>query len=100
MHLDLIISRESVHETEYFVARRGIYDVEDVRHKVQIFWSCLVQVGVIYAYPVLSILFLDNHHVGEPNGVLNFFDGPNGEKFVDLLVDSPVLFWRKLCHHC
>lgn len=66
MHIDLVISRERIHEFEELITRRGIHKLIDLRQGEATFGACLIQVGKIYVHSPFSICLLYQHHIWQP----------------------------------
>ena len=86
IHADLVVARESIHETEGFMAGCGIYNEVDPWQRETIFWACSVDVSEVDAESPLAIRFFDKYDVGQPFRILNFFDCPCLEELADLII--------------
>ena len=91
----MVVAGESIHKTEEFMACCGIYDEVDSWQRETIFWACSVDVSEVDAESPLVVRFFVEHDVGQPFRVFHFSDCSYLEKFVDLLVDRFLPFWRE-----
>jgi len=46
----------------------------DAREQITVLWASLIQVGEVYAHLLLVVRFFDHDHIGQPFGVVDFFD--------------------------
>ena len=53
-----------------------------------VFWTCLVEVGVVDAHPKLPVSLWDDDRVGQPLGVVYFPDKPSIQQLLDLRTDE------------
>ena len=60
---DLMIPLKGIQEAHSRVSICGIYQLVNLRHWKQIFWTCSVQVCEIYGNPPLAIFFLHYHSI-------------------------------------
>lgn len=67
-----------------------------MRKRERIFWACLVQVGEVDVFAVLSIFFLNHHYIGQPIGVFNFDDRSDVDELLDFFVDDLIFFLCEL----
>ena len=95
IHADLVVSGESIHKTEEFMAGCSIYDKVNSRQRETIFWACSADVSEVDAESPLAIFFFDEHDVGQPFWVLHLSDCPCLEKVSNLLVDRFLSFRSK-----
>ena len=49
---------------------RGFYWLIDLWEGIDVLWTCLVQVGEVYAHPPSPIGLFYQDHIGDPIGVL------------------------------
>ena len=68
-HLDLIITRESVHEGEYLMMCGIINQNINVGKQKVIFRACSVQVPIINTHYYLSIFLVHWHDISNPWGI-------------------------------
>ena len=92
IHVDLVVAREGIHETEEFMADCAIHYKVDLWQRETIFWACSVDVSEVDAESPLSVRFFDEYNIGQPFRVLHLSDCPCLEELVDLLVDSFLSF--------
>ena len=95
VHSDLIITRESIHKAEEFVASSGIhYEVDSGQGKA-IFQASPINIGKVNTELPLAICLLDMNHISQPVGIVYFLDSSGLEEFSNLLVDRLLPFWGK-----
>ena len=88
----MIITRESVHEAEEFVASNGVrYEVDSGQGKA-IFWATPVNIGKVNAESPFAICLLDENHIIQPVGIICFSDCSGLKEFTDLFVDRLLPF--------
>ena len=63
---DLMIPLKSIQEAHSRVSICSIYQLIDLQHWEQVFWTCSVLVCEIYANPPFAILFLYHHGTRQP----------------------------------
>ena len=61
VHEDLVVSREGVQEGEHPLPSNGIHNLIYPRQRETIFWACIIEVGVVDAYPPFAFLFGYHH---------------------------------------
>ena len=92
IHVDVVVAREGIHETEEFMAGCGIHYEVDSWQRETIFWACSVDVSEVDAESPLAVRFFDEYGVGQPFRVLHLSYCPSLEELVDLLVDRFLSF--------
>ena len=65
-HLDLVVSRETIHEGEDFVFHGVVDQNVNVRKWEVILRDCPIQVSVIYTHPYLTVLLRYHNNVSNP----------------------------------
>ena len=93
VHSDLIIVRESVHESKEIVASYGVHYEVDSRHGKAVFRENLVNISKINAESPFSIRLLDENHISQLVGVIYVSDSLGLEEFTDLFIDPLLPFW-------
>ena len=95
IHADLVITRESIHEAEEFMASCGVYYEVNPGEREAIFRACSVNVSEIDAESPFVVFFFDEYDVGQPFRVLHFSDRTCLEELADLLINHFLSFWSK-----
>jgi hypothetical protein len=55
---------------------------------IGVFWTCLVEVGVVDAHPKLPVSLWDDDRIGQPLGVVDLFDEASLQQPKDLFTDE------------
>ena len=95
VHLDMIITRESIHEDEELMASSGVHYEVDPGQRRAIFQASSVNIGKVNAELPFSIFLLDENHISQPVGIIYFSDSSGLEEFADLFVDRLLPFWNE-----
>jgi len=96
VHLDLIVSRESIHERHPFKPARIVdHDIHD-RKREFIFKTSFILITKINANPDLTILLGDGDNISYPIRVLLFPDEIRVYKFFDFRLNCFHNLWAKL----
>lgn len=70
-YLDLVVSRESIHQGEGYMADKRIHYLIDKRCQKIIFRTCTIQIMEIYTYVDGTLFFGDRDWVRDPRCVLD-----------------------------
>ena len=76
VHADLVVTGESIHKAEEFMAGCGVYYKVDPRYREAIFRACSIDVSEVNAKPPFAVRFFDEYDVSQPFRVLHFSDRP------------------------
>ena len=93
IHPDLVVARESVHETKDLVVRGGIYYKVDPRQGKTVFWAGSIDVSEVNAESSFAIFLFDENHINQPIGVIYFPDSSGLEEFADFFIDRFLSLW-------
>ena len=73
-HGDLIVARVCIKKGENLTANRAVNKSVNIRKEVGISRTGFIKIRVVNTHLPLAVGFLDQDHVGEPSGVMSFFD--------------------------
>jgi hypothetical protein len=76
-HLDLMITRISIQETQPLTTRRGINDLVDTGEGKWISWTGLIKACVVNAHALGAVLLENQHWISQPLWVKDFNDEPS-----------------------
>ena len=93
VHADLVVTGESIHKAEEYMADCGVYYKVDSRQRETIFRACSIDVSKVNVELPFAVHFFDEYDVGQPFMVLHLFDCPCLEELVDLLIYHFLSFW-------
>ena len=62
-HGDLMISGESIQEREHPLPSSRIHDLIYSWQRETVFWTCIIEVGVIDAHPPFALFFGDHYYI-------------------------------------
>jgi hypothetical protein len=61
------------------------------RERERVFWTCLIETGVVDAHPKLPTSLGDNYRVSQPPWVMDLPDEASIEQLLDLFTDEILL---------
>lgn len=68
---------KGVKETHSWVTKGGIHKLVYFQYWEGVFWTSLVQVRDVYAYPPLSVILFHYHIIFQPFQIDGLFNSPN-----------------------
>jgi hypothetical protein len=84
-HFDLMKIRIGIYEGQQVTPGGGVYNLIYAWKWIGVFWTCLIEVGVVDAHPKLPVGLWDNDRIGQPLGVVDLFDEASLQQLADLL---------------
>ena len=63
---------------------------------IRVFWTCLVEVGVVDAHLKLPVSLRDDDRVGQPHGMVDLFDETSLQQLANLFMDEVLPLNRLL----
>ena len=96
MHLDLVVPREGVQETQHLAAGRAIYQGVDAGQRVRVLRARLIQVREVHAYPPFSVRLFHQDDVGKPLRVLNLPDVASNQQLLRFVFHHLLSFLIEL----
>src|SRR5215216_4650198 len=79
-HLDLMITRISIHKTQTLTTRRSINDLVNTGESKRISRACLVEICVIHTHTPSAIFLKNQHRVSQPLWMKDFNNEPYCQK--------------------
>ena len=90
--LDLVVTREGVHEAQQLVPNCQIYKEVDLWEEVAVLWTSFVQVGEVHTHPSLPIYLLNYYYISHPFRVVDFSNEACTQQLVNFFNCSLVPF--------
>jgi hypothetical protein len=84
----LVKSRIGIYEGQQVTPGGGIYNLIYSRKWIRVFWTCLIEVGVVDAHLKLPISLWDHDQIGQPHWVVDLLDEASLQQLVDLFTDE------------
>jgi hypothetical protein len=66
----------------------GVYNLIYSRKRIRVFWTCVIEIGVVDAHPKLPVSLWDNDRIGQPHWVVDLFDEASLQQLADLFMDE------------
>jgi hypothetical protein len=73
-HLDLIKIGIGIYERQQVAPGGRVYNLIYSRKWIGVFWTCLIEIGVVDAHPKLPVSLWDYDWIGQPYWVVDLFD--------------------------
>ena len=93
MHVNLVVTRECVHEAKQSVSGSRVDQHVYAWERKAVFWTGLVQIDEIHAHhPPLPVGLFEQDYIGWPIGVVDFLDEFGLEELLDLISNCCIPF--------
>jgi hypothetical protein len=87
-HFDLVKTRIGIYEGQQITPGGGVYNLIYSRKWIRVFWTCLIEIGVVDAHPKLPISLWDHDRIGQPYWVVDLLDEASLLQLADLFMDE------------
>jgi hypothetical protein len=87
-HFDLMKTRIGIYEGQQVAPGGGVYNLIYAREWIRVFWTCLIEIGVVDAHPKLPVSLRDDDRIGQPHWVVDLFDETSLQQLADLFMDE------------
>jgi hypothetical protein len=91
--IDLIISRETIHQREDFTSVTIVDDMVDEGGRKVFFRTCFVNIPIIKAHTDCALFLVDQDKIGNLVSESNWVNKANFENFLDFNLDSGRFTW-------
>jgi hypothetical protein len=81
-------TRIGIYEGQQVTPGGGIYNLIYSRKWIGVFWTCLIEVGVVDAHLKLPVSLQDDDRIGQPHRVVDLFDEASLQELADLFTDE------------
>jgi hypothetical protein len=81
-------TRIGIYEGQQVTPGGGVYNLIYLRKWIAVFWTCLIEVGVVDAHPKLPISLRDDDWIGQPHRIVDLFDKASLQLLADLFTDE------------
>ena len=87
-HGDLVVSGEGIQEGDHSLSGGGVYNLVYPRQRETVFWTCIIEVGVIDTHPPLTFLFGYYYHICYPIRIFHLLNEFGLQQLVNLIPDN------------
>jgi hypothetical protein len=87
-HFHLMKTRIGIYEEQQITPGGGVYNLIYSGKWIRVFWTCLIEVGVVDAHPKLPVSLGDNDRIGQPHWMVDLLDETSLQQLADLLTDE------------
>jgi hypothetical protein len=95
-HFDLMKTRIGIYEGQQVTPEGGVYNLIYSRKWIGVFWTYLIEIGVVDAHPKLPVSLWDYDRIGQPHWVVDLFDEASLQQLTNLFTDEVLPLDRLL----
>jgi hypothetical protein len=92
-NIDLILSRETIHQREYFTSGTIIDNLVNEGGRKVVFRTCFVNIPIINTQADCALFLVDRDKIGNPVSESHWVNKAGFENFLDFKLDSGHFTW-------
>jgi hypothetical protein len=81
-------TRIGIYEGQQVAPGGGVYNLIYSRKWIGVFWTCLIETGVVDAHPKLPVSLWGYDRIGQPHWVVDLFYEASLQQLMDLFTDE------------